>query len=119
MELYDGTEADAMDDSGYEVELDPDCEQAQEEREAREHALEVGRAETRGGMRARYVKATNAKTGSTIACPTCGKSMKKSTYNKVFCSNGRTRGRGRSNCKDRYWNTVDEVRSERAEAFMR
>lgn len=62
-----------------------------------------------------YARAKAARVGSMIACPTCGKEHLKTTYHKVFCSNGKTKRGG--NCKDRYWNTVDEERSERAGWF--
>lgn len=119
MDIYDGTEADAMDDSGYTVELDPNCPQALEEAEEREHAREAAMADTRVGMRARYKLANAAKVGDTFKCPTCGKPTKKTMYNKVFCSNGRTVRRGKNNCKDRYWNSVDPARSERAQDIVR
>lgn len=61
-------------------------------------------------MRSRYEKAASARTGQVIICPTCGTSVRKRTYNKKFCSPG---------CKDRYWNTVDERRKERACLFNR
>jgi ssDNA-binding Zn-finger/Zn-ribbon topoisomerase 1 len=63
-------------------------------------------------LRKAYNFARQAKTGTTIHCPTCGKRMKKKSYQHVFCSN-----KGRNNCKDRYWNTVDEVRAERARLY--
>lgn len=64
-------------------------------------------------MRAQYDANRAAKTGSHVNCPVCGVSFKKTTYHKVFCSNQKTQ-RGRSSCKDQYWNTVDEKRYERA-----
>lgn len=119
MKEYEGTEADAMDDSGYACEIDPDCQQAREDAQERERNLEVVMAQTRTGMRARYDTAVAAKQGTTFACPSCGKSTVKSTYNKVFCSNGRTARKGQNNCKDRYWNSVDPNRSERAQDIVR
>jgi ribosomal protein L32 len=68
-----------------------------------------GAAETRRAMRRLYDKAKAAPVGSRIVCPTCGKRHSKTSYQKVFCRNT-----GRGNCKDRYWNTVDEVRSIKA-----
>lgn len=64
-------------------------------------------------MRARFLLASTANVGDSIVCPTCGKTHIKTTYNKVFCSNGRT-NKGRANCKDRYHNTVSEERRDRA-----
>lgn len=106
MQEYDGTEADAMDDSGFEVELDPSCEGYQEQQEARREAREFYRAIKVMGMTARYNKARQAKTGSMICCPTCLRGFKKKTYNQVFCSNQKTR-RGRSSCKDKFHNTTN------------
>lgn len=58
-------------------------------------------------MNRRYEAARTASTGSNIVCPACGSRFAKSVYNKVFCSNQRTKGA--RNCKDRYWNTVTEI----------
>jgi len=69
-------------------------------------------AEQRERMRAAYDVARAAKRGSKIECPVCGKSLVKRSYQQVFCSN-----KGRGNCKDRYWNCVDENRSFRAQLF--
>lgn len=66
-------------------------------------------------MQRLYSQARSAKVNSTIKCPCCQKSIVKTTYHKVFCSNARTKGR--KNCKDRYWNTVDESRAKRARRF--
>lgn len=52
-----------------------------------------------------YERAKKAIVGSTIRCPYCNKNHTKNTYQKVFCSNQKTRGR--NNCKDNFWNTVD------------
>lgn len=54
----------------------------------------------------RYSAAKKAETRATISCPCCGKLIIKKTYNKIFCSNGRTKKGG--NCKDNFWNVVDE-----------
>ncbi len=56
-------------------------------------------------MKTRYNLAKMAAVGSDISCPACNKSHKKNTYNKVFCSNQKTRAV--RNCKDMFWNTVD------------
>jgi ribosomal protein S27AE len=53
----------------------------------------------------RYKIAQENTTGSNHSCPSCGNSIVKTTYNKIFCSNGRTKGRG--NCKDWFWNIID------------
>lgn len=66
-------------------------------------------------MEAKYKHNLIAATGSIIECPVCSKKFKKATYHKVFCSNQKTHGP--ENCKDRYWNTVDERRRERAKTW--
>jgi len=66
-------------------------------------------------MKERYRAAEAAKVGSTIRCACCGRKIKKTTYHKRFCSNGKTKKGG--NCKDRYWNTVDVSRRERAKLY--
>jgi ssDNA-binding Zn-finger/Zn-ribbon topoisomerase 1 len=60
----------------------------------------------------RYVVVEMAKVGTMIRCPVCNKLIKKKSYQHKFCSN-----RGRGNCKDRYWNSVDEIRRARAVRF--
>ena len=40
-----------------------------------------------------------AKVGTTIICPSCGRSFKKRSYQQAFCSN-----KGKNNCKDTYHN---------------
>ena len=67
-------------------------------------------------MQAAYTSAKSSAIGSQVHCPTCGKLHTKTTYHKVFCSNSRTRKGG--NCKDVYWNSVDEIRAERANKYM-
>jgi uncharacterized protein with PIN domain len=88
MKEWDGTEAEALDDqSDY-------------------GAADDAREEDIRDAVQRYHAAKSAKTGSSIRCPQCGKLITKTTYNKVFCSNGRT-VKGRSSCKDAYWNAVN------------
>lgn len=50
----------------------------------------------------RYDRAKSTKVGKQVQCPTCCKMHVKTTYHKVFCSNGRTHGA--KNCKDGFWN---------------
>ncbi len=69
----------------------------------------------RDEMKTRYNNANNAETGATIHCPYCNKAIIKSTYNKVFCSNGRTHGK--KNCKDGYWNFVPAERRKRSTLY--
>lgn len=55
----------------------------------------------------RYKVASKAEIGTTINCPTCNKELLKNTYNRIFNS---------TKCKNKYWNTVDDVRRARARA---
>jgi len=59
-------------------------------------------------MKRLYALAEEAKIGSTIRCPTCGRAIVKTTYHKKFSS---------TKCKDRYWNLVDDKRRARAIAM--
>ena len=59
-------------------------------------------------LKEKYDTAKAANVGDTIQCPVCGQRIVKTTYHKVFCSNQKTKKNG--NCKDQYWNVVDEVR---------
>lgn len=65
-------------------------------------------------MEARYAHATTAKVGAQIQCPTCGTHMTKRSYQHKFCKG---KGRNRYKCKDRYWDTVDDTRRERAKMW--
>ena len=58
---------------------------------------------------ANYQDNKNIKVNNNIFCPVCGKKFRKKTKAHSFCSN-----KGRNNCKDRYWNSTDETRRERA-----
>lgn len=70
----------------------------------------AARAEdTREEYKAQYAKNKKAKVGTRITCPVCGKPFKKKSYQHAFCSN-----KGKGNCKDAYWNSVDEIRSIRS-----
>ena len=101
------SEGDALNDwySSCEVEND------------RQENREVAMAATREQMRKRYAAAETAKVGNNIQCAFCGRRVVKTTYHKRFCTNGTTRKGG--NCKDRYWNSVDYNRSERAKQWQR
>ena len=58
-------------------------------------------------LQERYDIAKKTSVGLMIRCPACNKEIKKTAYNKTFCSNQRTRRKGQSSCKDSYWNMVD------------
>lgn len=57
-----------------------------------------------------YDVAKAAKVGTMIICPTCKELHKKTTYHKVFCSNGK---KSRKDCKSKYWNTIHPERLDR------
>ncbi|QFR55839.1 hypothetical protein JC221_193 [Yersinia phage JC221] len=57
-----------------------------------------------------YDVAKAAKVGTTIICPVCKTEHIKTTYHKVFCSNGK---KGSKDCKSRYWNTIHPERLDR------
>ncbi len=57
-----------------------------------------------------YDVAKAAKVGTMITCPTCKQLHKKTTYHKVFCSNGK---KSRKDCKSKYWNTIHPERLDR------
>lgn len=71
--------------------------------EDREGALEL----LKNTLSTRYAKAKAARVGETCQC-TCGKSFVKKSYQQAFHA---------TKCKDRYWNTVDDTRRERAKLF--
>ena len=50
-------------------------------------------------------KCAEAKIGSEISCPSCGTKFVKKSYNSVFC-----KSKGKTVCKDHYWNNVDECK---------
>lgn len=64
--------------------------------------------------KARYKVNKEAKTGSFISCASCGKKIIKKSYQTQFCSN-----KGMRNCKDRYWNNIDDTRRERAQLWVK
>jgi len=106
---------------GYYQELD-ECRGA--DRDAAEAFAEAFAEEKRRSlasavprMRQARQAALVAAVGSDIACPVFGRQHRKTTAAKVFCSNGRTRRGG--NCKDRFWNLVDEGRRDRAAGIQR
>jgi len=49
-----------------------------------------------------YQTNRNMSVGSKITCPMCKKIFEKTTYQKAFCSNQKTRKE--SSCKDNFWN---------------
>lgn len=57
-----------------------------------------------------YEVAKAAKVGTDIVCPVCKTMHNKTTYHKVFCSNGRKTNK---DCKSKYWNTIHPERLDR------
>lgn len=56
----------------------------------------------------RHTDNKRSQVGTTIRCAFCGKRIIKKSYQTQFCSN-----KGKSNCKDLYWNTVKPERMNR------
>jgi hypothetical protein len=65
----------------------------------------------------RYNIAKNVNTGDSIKCPYCNNVHIKPTYNKIFCSNAKTRKR--KNCKDMFWNKIDPYKRCRNTPYFR
>jgi len=65
------------------------------DRECREAEWDERLARTQS----RYDDNKRSDIGTTIRCATCGRRIKKKSYQTQFCSN-----RGRGNCKDTFWN---------------
>jgi hypothetical protein len=57
-------------------------------------------------MKILYQRAKEAKVGTEMFCPGCGRTIQKTVYNKVFCTNQKTENKRSISCKDFYWNTV-------------
>lgn len=56
-----------------------------------------------------YEIAARAKVGTALRCSNlCGRVFTKKVYQQRFCS---------TRCKDRYWNTTDPIRRERASRY--
>lgn len=52
-------------------------------------------------IKAKYELAKAAKIGDNCICPSCGAEFEKTNYQQAFCKT-----RGKTKCKDKYWNTV-------------
>ena len=50
-----------------------------------------------------YNKAKETKIGESCICPSCKTSFVKTNYQQVFCKT-----KPKTQCKDKYWNTIDE-----------
>ena len=67
-------------------------------------------------MKFHYNNAKTAKVGESIVCPGCNGRHVKNTYQKVFCSNAKTKKT--NNCKDKFWNLVDPQKKCRDTPFF-
>lgn len=76
-------------------------------REVNGHVITSERQEE---LKRLYDIAKAAKVGSDIVCPVCKTVHKKTTYHKVFCSNGKKTSK---DCKSKYWNTIHPERLDR------
>ena len=54
-----------------------------------------------GVMRAKYKSSKSAKVGELCVCPSCNSDFIKENYQQAFCKT-----KGKTVCKDKYWNTV-------------
>lgn len=61
---------------------------------------------------ARYHDNQLSAIGTTIRCANCNRRILKKSYQTQFCSN-----KGKRNCKDTYWNNVDDTRRERSHRY--
>jgi|TARA_R110000851_G_scaffold196444_3_gene347405 hypothetical protein len=52
-------------------------------------------------LKAKYQSSKSAKVGDTCVCPTCNSGFVKTNYQQAFC-----KSKGKTVCKDKYWNTV-------------
>lgn len=67
------------------------------------------RKSERDALLERWGRVKRAMAGTVVHCPVCSRSFRKLRASHVFC-----RHKGRGNCKDRFWNTVNDERRERA-----
>ncbi len=52
-------------------------------------------------IKEKYRLAKESKIGENCICPSCGAGFKKTNYQQAFCKT-----KGKTVCKDKYWNTV-------------
>lgn len=115
MKEWEGTEAEHLDDSGFEVEIEgePDELSFDDEKDLHHKIARRGRtsaSERLEEMKRLYDVAKAAKVGTEVVCPVCKTKHIKTTYHKVFCSNGRKTSK---DCKSKYWNTIHPERLDR------
>jgi hypothetical protein len=73
------------------------------------YEADLDRSMEREELLAAWDRAKKAPGGSVIPCPVCHRRFRKLRWGHVFC-----RHKGQGNCKDRFWNTVNDDRRERA-----
>jgi len=71
-------------------------------------AAEIEQESKRDELLAAWDKSKRAMTGSIVSCPVCHSTFRKTRQNQAFCP---VKSR---KCKDRFWNTVNDERRERA-----
>lgn len=103
-----GEEAEALDGLSQEYEAYSDCYR----REQQQRFDEL--RDTISSYRKRYQINKETKVGDPIQCPVCSKLKIKRHYQSAFCGS-----RKDTRCKDKYWNTVNDDRRERAEYYGR
>ncbi|UES35611.1 hypothetical protein KKP3664_000072 [Citrobacter phage KKP_3664] len=125
------SEAEALEDSGFHVTIDEDEDDGvmwglkrpqrktpvqysdgsvRYETVVKEVNGRVITSERQKDIKQLYDVAKAAKVGTEIVCPVCKEKHKKTTYHKVFCSNGK---KSRKDCKSKYWNTIHPERLDR------
>jgi hypothetical protein len=102
------TEAEALSDWLYAFEDDDD-----DDHESREQRKTDARNATIKSYTTQYEANKKAKVGTEIICPVCRKKFIKKNYQQAFCV--RTDRKQKHRCKDIYWNSVSDVRRDRAE----
>lgn len=125
MKEYEGTEADAMEDWADYDDLDygepftvnlAKTDVKYKDGSIRSETVvkkvngRVITSERQRNIKELYDIAKDAKVGTVITCPVCKEKHTKTTYHKVFCSNGR---KSRKDCKSKYWNTIHPERLDR------
>lgn len=128
MKEWEGTEAEHLEDSGFSVSMDGEPEELRFDGIERKQFVRrndgtisqetpvatfggrVITSERQEEMKRLYEAGKAAKVGSEIVCPVCREKHTKTTYHKVFCSNGR---KSKKDCKSKYWNTIHPERLDR------
>lgn len=94
-------EAEAMDSMGACDEAYRLMEELTGWNEREEYLVPVLRA-----LELAYANAKNTDAGFDTHCAQCDKLFRKRHPEQAFCSNARSRGKGKKNCKDVFWNRI-------------